>query len=195
VSDDDITLGSLFAVSKDDAAKAILEAADDDLWGQLRLPERARQAVAGKIADRVNVLLDVSVAEVLGRAWSTLKEVREHADPVNYPSGKDSTVTLGHYTVESEHAPRIELRIDDEPRGQLKFPVILTLEFEAGTVVIRDGSIRAVRPGIGKVTGTVSCATITIKKLGPKVLTLPGELSLAKPIAIPRKQTGRPPGA
>ena len=190
MSDGDITLGTLFSVSRDDAAKAILEAADDDFWTGLRLPERLRGAAAGKIAGYVNALLDVPVAEVLGRAWSTLQEVREHADAAK--SGEDSPVPLACHTVESKQVPRIELRIDGERRGQLEFPVKLTLEFEAGIAVIRDQGIRAIRPGLATVTGTVSCANITIKQLGPETLTLPGELLLARPIPIPRREPARP---
>jgi len=189
---DDITLGTLFAVTKEEAANGILEAADTKLWQALRVPERLKAAVAGKLADHMSSLLDVPIADVLGRAWSKVHEVREHADPAAYPDGDDSTVTLAHYSVESEHTPRIELRIQDQPRGALEFPVTLTLELEAGSVVIRDGFIRAVRPGQGTVTGTVSCATITLKKLGPETITLPGELPLARPIRIPRLE--RAPG-
>jgi hypothetical protein len=189
---DDITPGSLFVVTKEEAAKGILDAADEELWRGLHLPERLRAAAAGKIADQVSSLLDVSIAEVLGRAWNTLHEVREHADPATHPPGVDSTVTLAHYTVESEHTPRIELRTLDELIGALEFPVTLTLDLERGTVVIRDGSIRAVRPGLGKVTGKVSCAKVTLRQLGPETITLPGELRLAEPIRIPRLE--RAPG-
>jgi hypothetical protein len=191
VSDDDITLGTLFSVSRDDAAKAILEAAGDEFWSGLRLPERVRRAAAGKIAGHVNALLEVPVADVLGRAWSTLQEVRERADAAK--AGEDSPVPLARHTIESEQVPRIELRIDGKPSGQLEFPVKLTLEFEAGVVVIRDQGIRAIRPGLGKVTGTVSCESITIKQLGPETLTLPGELVLARPIPIPRRERAGPP--
>ena len=65
---DDITLGTLFAVTKEEAAKGILEAADEKLWQDLHLPDRLRTAVAGRIADKVGGLLDVPIAEVLGRA-------------------------------------------------------------------------------------------------------------------------------
>ena len=189
---DDITLGTLFAVTKEEAATGILEAADQRLWQELHVPERLKTAVAGKLADKVGSLLDVPIAEVLGRAWSTVREVREHADPVAYPPGVGSTVTLAHYSVESEHTPRIELRIQDQPRGSLEFPVTLTLELEAGSVVIRDGFIQAIRPGQGKVTGKVCCGTIALKTLGPETVTLPGEFRLTQPIRIRRVE--RAPG-
>jgi hypothetical protein len=134
----------------------------------------------------------VPLADVVGRAWSTVHEVREHADPATFPPGVDSTVTLAHYSVESEHTPRLELRIHDQSHGELKFPVTLSLELEAGAVVIRDGSIHTLRPGHGKVTGSVSCETIPLKKLGPETITLPGEWRFAKPIRIRRLE--RAPG-
>ena len=104
-----------------------------------------------------------------------MREVREHADPLTYPPGEDSTVTLAQYSVESEHTPRIEVRVHDRFIGALEFPVTLTLDLEAGTVVIRDGAIRAVRAGHGKVTGKVRFATVTLKTLGPETVTLPGD--------------------
>ena len=67
----------------------------------------------------------------------------------------------------------------------------LTLDLEAGTVVIRDGAIRAVRAGHGKVTGKVRFATVTLKTLGPETITLPGELQLAKPLPIRRLERVR----
>ena len=41
---DDITLGTLFAVTKEEAATGILEAADQRLWQELHVPERLKTA-------------------------------------------------------------------------------------------------------------------------------------------------------
>lgn len=93
-------------------------------------------------------LLDVDVMTTLVQAWRGADELMEviHATP----PGQSAFVSLARHTIESEHAPSIEVRSDQKPIATLDFRLSVAIDIEDVGLVVRDGRIAALTPGRAK---------------------------------------------
>ena len=190
--DQAITLGTLLAVDPDEATDAILQGAKADLWTRLALPSWLRKAAASRMAGWVDGLLAVPLSDILCGAWNAYQEVQQRAEDGRYPAGTDSEVALGRFAIDSEHAPRIEIRIHGEKLGDVTFPITASLVFESGIVVIRDRRMRTLKMGTCTASGRICCEKIVLKERASAPFVLPGVIALGDGIPIRPLKGGRP---
>ena len=87
-------------------------------------------------------LLDISVLDLLVGGWDTYQGLKKYRDKEKYPSTQSVLVPLAEHTVKSEHHPRIEIFINDEPVGTIGFEITLTFTARGVILLIQDGRIK-----------------------------------------------------
>ncbi|WP_205634013.1 hypothetical protein [Labilithrix luteola] len=94
------------------------------------------------LASEVSHVLDVSVGDLLGRAWTDLREL--HA--FRGPSGGHGEVTLAHHTIEGDYRPMLTVSVEPPPPPSWQIPLDLRLKLDVGgaTLGVGEGKIRKV---------------------------------------------------
>lgn len=174
----------------DTLAKWLLE--DGDL--QADVFDEARKALEGGEVDPAVVgdtllelapeLLDISIPEILVRAWSRLVSLREYADPEKHPPDEVSLVPLVEHTVRSAHHPKVEVRLGESLVHTVVFDTVVELAIEGATVEVQAGAIRAIRTGTVQGTGTVSVAGQPLVRKETSEIELAGERRFDPPVPI-----------
>lgn len=178
MSDDLPTLRSIFPVDDDAAKRGIVNAVDGAVWDTLHIPRRFREAAAAKITGKINALLGVAMGDILAGALSSYRKFGQYAD------GKDHDVDQCEFSIESKHAPHVELEITNFPTQRVTFPVTLSLEFSGATLVIRNSRLMALRSGACSASGKLCCEKVELFKRPTSPLTLPGEIRFGKGLQI-----------
>jgi hypothetical protein len=143
-----------------------------------------RRLVVEEVTGRFGELLDIRLSDILAGAWCKYRSLRKYADPQQYPPEESVVVPLADHDIESDHAPFIEVVINDTPVLKLTFSVDLALHVESAVLRIQNARIREIRPGEVNVTGTIAYGPAVIAERKSSTLTLPGSIDLGEGIAI-----------
>lgn len=141
-------------------------------------------AARPQILERVDALLDVSLAEILTRAWNTGRELHRYRDRENCPPGKTFEVDLARHKVVSTHKPRVEVWIGDQKRGEVGFTVQVEISAKGLRLQIRDGRIMRIETGECQAKGSLHCESFLLVERETSPLRLPGTLDLGEGIEI-----------
>lgn len=114
-------------------------------------------ASAQRVVDLVEILVDVSLKDVLVGAWKVNRQFTKYTDPATYPPEKVSCVELLTHHIKSSYEPYVELVIDGASAGKVTFSLELDVCVQAGIIVIQAGRIRRLEPGKCHVTATLKC--------------------------------------
>jgi hypothetical protein len=129
-------------------------------------------------------LLDIAIPDLLTQALQDVVALREYADPDRHPPDELSVVPLGDYTIETEHHPAIEVRVDGALARKIEFDVITELVVSDSQVTVRDGKLWAARAGTLVVRSRVELCGIVLAKCESKLVDLPGSIELEEGLAI-----------
>jgi len=107
-------------------------------------------------------LLDISVLDVMLRAWKTCRDVRTQvqasaADPVT-----PIVVELGAHRIRSEHRPSIEVKSNGRLITTLAFSVEVGFEITAAQLTLRGGAVQQIRTRDVKAAGVVKLEDVVI---------------------------------
>lgn len=138
----------------------------------------------GEITGKIPDLLQLDPSKLLLNAWATGREFQRYADPEKYPPGETILVALARHTIRSEHAPRLEVMVNDTLVDTVDFELSLKIDVEGAVLTIRDGKIRAVSLGTCTASGELSCEGHTLAKRESEPFELPGRLEFSEPIPI-----------
>lgn len=161
-------------------------AGDDDAGAAIRLPDLSHAlgaVVSGfewqGLGQRVVDLLDVNVADILLGAWQKHAEVREQLRATAADPAKTALVSIGQHTIESSHAPSIEVRAQGRRLLELSFPIELAFDVSAVGLMVRGGSVCEIRAGTVTVRGTVKLQNTVILTRDSSPIAIPGRIVLA----------------
>jgi len=126
------------------------------------------QAMEKAARDLMNVRLD----SILFSAWGKSSPLKKYLDREKYPADSTITVAIGEHTVNSEHHPWLEASIGGID-CRINFGITLGLKLKSIVLVIKDGRIKALKPGECSVSGTVTCQNVQIQEKAPEAFSLP----------------------
>lgn len=172
------TLRSLFDIDDDVAKRGIFEAVDATVWDNVAIPRSFREAAAEKVAGALDGLLAVPLSDMLANAFNGCRELRTYAD------GKEHEVEQFDFSVESAHAPYVELKVAGLPPQRVHFPVTVSLEFSGAILVIRDNRVMSIKAGTCTAAGTLCCEKIELAKRASSPFRFPGELGFGHGIPL-----------
>jgi len=150
------TLRSILDVSAEEATERIAEAVDESVWDTVGIPRRLRHRAAGKIAATLDAFLSTSVLALVSGALKSYPELARYAD------GKDHEVTKLDITIESEHEPHVELKVNRLASHVVRFPLVVSLQFSGATLVIRRDHVMAMKTGRCVVSGLLYCEELEV---------------------------------
>jgi hypothetical protein len=136
--------------------------------------------VIGKISD----ITDIKVIDIIGAAWSKYRSLLKYLDRGKYPPGETYLVALAEHTIKSEHHPCIDILINNETVGTIKFDIAVSFTLEGIVLKIRDGKIREVLTGTCRGQGTFKCEDCVILEKKIDAIPLPGAISLGEGVSI-----------
>jgi hypothetical protein len=158
-----------------------------DAGVRVPIPEGAAQFLGPfeweALRDRVFDLLDINVVDVLVGGWKTHQDVRRQLQLTATDPSLTAVVHLAHHTIDSSHAPSIELRAQGRKVLALSFPMELAFEIDAVELTLRGGRVREIRPGAIKVQGTVKLENAVLLQRESSPLVLPGRITIGEPAA------------
>lgn len=99
-------------------------------------------------ADRqIRDVLRVDPFDLIAKAWATARELHAYGDPALHPVGQTEITYLGKHTLNVGLHPTLQISVGGYKLKPMLFGLILTVEFQAAALSIRDGAIIAVAPG------------------------------------------------
>jgi len=107
-------------------------------------------------------LLNVSLKDILERAWHTYEEINKYLDTEQYNSDETFLIPLAQHTVVSDHHPEIEIRLAGTYLGKIDFDVHLELLLTGIILKIGQGKIQGVKTGKCRSRGYFACEGISL---------------------------------
>ena len=139
--------------------------------------------LAGRTPDLLRELVDVPIADILVGAWKNNKRFQKFQKG-KLPPDKLSVVPLSTHHIKASRAPYIELFLDGESAGKIKFELILDITVDVGAVVVQDGMIKRLEAGNAKVVGTLKCAGEVVAEKASREFAWAEGISFGEGIAI-----------
>ena len=137
-----------------------------------------------ELSRSVEALLNVSLLDVLRRAWNKTKELARYRDREKYPPDKTYIVPLAEHTIRSRHTPHLEIRINEQPAGRIDFEIRLEVALKGLHLHIQDGRIRKIDTGECRGKGKLLCEGFLLAQREWKKLEIPGSIDLGEGIEI-----------
>ncbi|MFN3232339.1 MAG: hypothetical protein ACE363_09300 [Alphaproteobacteria bacterium] len=149
------------------------------------LPDISWPAAKSTLADALTEALDVKLIDIVGGAWSKLKQLQEYRDPQRHPPEEVSLVPLIEHKVRSIHAPAIDLLSGETVIAHLVFNVVLVLKLDGVTLKISGGRIVEIVSGTCQGTGILKYAEQKLAEKSTPAWAIPGSVSLGTGFRIP----------
>jgi hypothetical protein len=165
-----------------------LEASDVYARVQEQLAAKAGpvwRIVRSQLPEQLSKLLDIDGAGILIGAWNKARELRKYRDPARYGPDDVVVVPLAKHKIESKHQPYLQLAVDGQEIGRLRFSVDLALNLEGVELTIQGGRIRKIKTGKTLGAGTVKCEGAVLYNIDRRLVSLPGVIDLGEGILIP----------
>jgi hypothetical protein len=143
-------------------------------------------SIAVDIADKLEEMFDVSLADIFASAWKDYEALIDCADPAKHTSDETISLPMVDHRIETTFRPCLEVSISARPPIRLTFEISFELELKGLVLKIRDATILALRIGSCRAKGSVGCHGIVLIRRETKDLDLPGQVILPHGIAIRR---------
>jgi hypothetical protein len=143
---------------------------------------------AGKTAlEKIREHLSFDPLTAFTTAWSEFEELHEYKDEAKHPRETDEPYDIGPNHVALNAHPQLIVRIGPFSSPPLEFMYTIEAAFEAATLTIRNGAIRAVKFGECEISGVLKTKdghNLHEPCKLPKD-RLPGQVEFKNPIQIP----------
>lgn len=136
--------------------------------------------IAAKVAD----LLEVPIPDIFLTSWKKTNVLQNLLEESEKSPEAVMNLELGEHTINSQHRPHIEVRIQNTPVKKIEFTLRLIFNLKGFVLKIQNGAIREMQSGTCEVRGTLEYQGLTIaeKKLAP--INLPGSIPLERANSI-----------
>lgn len=182
----EITLHQFFAL-KEDALSTI-----ESSKGIGAIKEKIQKEITAikwpvalnEITKKVGDLLNISVIDIMVKAWNKYRELLKYTDKEKYPPDVSVLVPLAEHTIKSEHKPYVEILINEKPVGRVDFNINISLTLKGIVLKIQDGKIKEIKTGSCKGKGNVKLEDFVIMEKETESISLPGSINLGDGVAI-----------
>ena len=140
--------------------------------------------IRNKILAEAGDLLDVRLLDVMRWAWKKGLELEAYRDTERYPPDKTFNASLMEHKITSNHAPHVDIRMNDKKVGSIQFAVNIEITIKALTLEIRNARIKKIHAGDCKAKGRFLCEGLLLAERESKSLDLPGTIDLGEGLKI-----------
>lgn len=144
--------------------------------GKKRFVPIAASALMAAIAG----LLNISLWEIIERAWNEGVLLKKYRDPEKYDPDESITLVLKKHNVKSQHSPKIDVVLNGEEITKIDFDLSLSLNLKGVILNIQGGHIRSIEAGTIKGSAKLKCENMLLFSRDTKTIDLPGVLNLPK---------------
>jgi len=142
------------------------------------------KAAKTEILEKVDELLNVDMATVMGRAWKKFSKLLDYTDPKRYPPDHVYLVPLAEHVIRSRHRPSLEILLDGKQVGQIEIALDVSLTLKGFILKIQGGRIMAIHCGECRGAGSVKCEDLVLVEKKSESFRLPGTIDLGEGIPI-----------
>ena len=135
------------------------------------------------IAQHADVLLDTPLTPTLKKVYSQTNLLNRYLDPDNYDAEEVILVELAEHDVKSTHAPELDIVINGQSVGALRFDIELVLALKGLVLKIQDAKIIGIMPGSCQGIGAISFYGLVLVQKESETVELP-EIDLKEGIPI-----------
>jgi hypothetical protein len=143
--------------------------------------KHAWPAVSSELYGQFGKLLDISLGDILVRAWNKTKLLDRFLNPEKYDPNESILLSLKEHTITSQHHPHLDVTLNGKEIGRIDFRIDLTLILEGIILKIQAGRICEIRSGHVKGRGAVSSGELVILKRELCNIELPGIMQIHQP--------------
>jgi hypothetical protein len=132
------------------------------------------------VAAKVGELLDIPIPDIFLASWEKANVLRALLDESRKEPETAMQLELAEHTINSQHHPSIEVRIQNTPVKKIEFTVRLAFKLKGFVLKIQNGAIKEMKTGACEVKGTIEYQGLIIaeKELAP--IHLPGSIPLTR---------------
>jgi hypothetical protein len=131
---------------------------------------------ADQLRDPIGGLLDISLLDIIVRAWNEHKLFEKYLDPDKYDPKESVLISLKKHSISSSHSPHIDVSLNGQKLGQIDFQIDLALTLEGIILELRGGELREIRFGNMKGRGTLKCEDLVLLKRDTGTIEFPGKV-------------------
>ena len=178
MSDSPITLRNVFELPDPGAQDA-----SPDNWKafQKKITEEVKgikTAALPDVAAKFGELFEIPIPDIFLASWKKANALKGVLEESRKSPETVMDLELAEHTINSQHKPCIEVKIQGTPVKKIEFTVRLVFKLKGFVLKVQNGAIKEMQTGNCEVKGTVEYEGLTIaeKKLSP--ITLPGSIPL-----------------
>lgn len=144
-----------------------------------------KTAAMPDLARKVAELFEIPIPDIFLTSWKKAGGIQTLLEESRKAPETAMHAELGDHTINSQHRPHIEIRIQNKTVKKLEFTLKLVFNLKGFVLKIQDGRIREMQSGSCEVRGKMEYQGLVIadKKLAP--ITLPGVISLERVLEAP----------
>jgi len=188
----EITLNQIFAFKEKELAQDKLSEIESS-ERIFSLKERVSKEVKeikwpvtfSEIIKKIGDLLNIPIPDIMIKAWNKYGILQKYLDKKKYSPEETIIIPLAEHTIKSDHHPYIEILINDEPVGKIKFDINIALTLKGITLKIQNGRIKEILTGDCKGRGTIKYENLVILERQLGSISLPGSIDLGQGVTIP----------
>ena len=188
MNDTQLTLDSFFQFRQASAFNSADLEALESTMPVVRVKEAIQEAdknnsllvKTSALLDPIGELLDVSLGDIIVRAWTENKLFEKFLDPEKYNPQESILISLKKHKVSSSHKPYIDVSLNGKKIDTIDFQIDLTLTLEGVVLKIRDGRVCEIQSGTMKGSGTVKCEGLVLLKRDTGSINLPGAIKFSE---------------
>lgn len=137
-----------------------------------------KTAALPDLAKKVAELFEIPIPDIFLNSWKKAGGIQALLEESRTAPETVMSAELGEHTINSQHRPQIEIRIQNKTVKKLEFTLKLAFNLKGFVLKIKNGKIREIQTGSCEVRGKMEYEGLVIadKKLAP--ITLPGVISL-----------------
>jgi hypothetical protein len=128
--------------------------------------------------DGLRKLLDISLVDVLVAGWAKHQKLRELLQSQPERSDEIQMFDLGAHSITSTHKPRIQVRVLNQPIGELPFELRLELELKVARLHIRQRTVHFFSVGGCRGKGSLKLGDVKLADLKSKEIPLSGDIPI-----------------
>jgi hypothetical protein len=134
------------------------------------------------MVEKVRELFDIPIPDIFLTSWTKANVLQNYLAESQKDPETVMELELAEHTINSQHRPHIEVRIQNTPVKRIEFVLRLIFKLKGFVLKIQNGSITEMRTGKCDARGTLEYQGLVIaeKMLAP--ITLPGVVTVPAPV-------------
>jgi hypothetical protein len=128
-----------------------------------------KTAAMPDLVKKMGELFDIPIPNIFLTSWQKANVLHDLLEESKKTPEKVMELELGEHTINSQHKPHIEVRIQNTKVKELEFVLRLVFKVKGFVLKIQDGAIKEMRVGSCEARGTMEYQGLIIaeKKLAP----------------------------